>query len=569
MKELRRSMQVSLALLLAAMLWSCATAPDPAMPETSEVSGADDAAVPRAVMVPAVAAGSAVFSADETLRTGFATRHAHFQPVDWAQIPGWREDDLDGALDAFRRSCVPLARREMWRGVCARVADTESGTAAMRSFFEREFEPYEVRNADRSREGVITGYYEPLIAGRSTREGAFVIPVYGLPSDLLTVDMRQMPKSQRNAEVPARIVGSRVVPVLDGTLAPYTLKFGDMHPGVLDKRIRVRVAGDRIEPYPSRAEIEREGLRHARVLAWVDNAAALYSMQIQGSGRIRLEDGRTLRLAYAEQNGHPFRPPLRVKTRGVGGSWIFARGLDIDFDAAVDDAEPGSTDSGQSPLTRGTSRSTAVADAEVERLVEALASGQVLGEVVGTTPPAAAHSRLPSAAQPSEALSMSADAVMRFPQPSAAMLAAISSDPSYVFFRPIPDGPEGPPGALGVPLTAGRSVAVDPRVTPLGAPIFISTTGPGGRGALNQLVMAQDTGGAIRGAVRADYFWGLGSNAFARAARMKERGHVWLLLPRGLELAVRDSMLRTRGSAPGMASECLVPDEEFCVEDIE
>jgi 3D (Asp-Asp-Asp) domain-containing protein len=112
------------------------------------------------------------------------------------------------------------------------------------------------------------------------------------------------------------------------------------------------------------------------------------------------------------------------------------------------------------------------------------------------------------------------------------MLSAISADPSYVFFREIPDGPEGPIGALGVPLTAGRSVAVDPRTTPLGYPVFVSTSQPGRKGKLNRLVMAQDTGGAIRGAVRADYFWGFGADAYAQAARMKESGRMWLMLDR-------------------------------------
>ncbi|MGO4781247.1 3D domain-containing protein, partial [Lysobacter sp. 2RAB21] len=86
-------------------------------------------------------------------------------------------------------------------------------------------------------------------------------------------------------------------------------------------------------------------------------------------------------------------------------------------------------------------------------------------------------------------------------------------DPSYVFFRSSGDGPEGPIGALGVPLTAGRSLAVDPRSTPLGSPVFISTKEPAGSGPLRRLMFAQDTGGAIRGSVRGDLFWGFGDSA--------------------------------------------------------
>jgi membrane-bound lytic murein transglycosylase A len=138
-----------------------------------------------------------------------------------------------------------------------------------------------------------------------------------------------------------------------------------------------------------------------------------------------------------------------------------------------------------------------------------------------------------------------------------------SSDPSYVFFRQIPDGDGGPIGALGVPLTPGRSVAVDPRTTPLGYPVFISTAGPSS--TVNRLMLAQDTGGAIRGAVRADYFWGFGAGAGERASRMKENGRMWLLVPRGLELAAGTGVL-TRGAGGVSDAECVVPDPELCVE---
>ena len=104
-------------------------------------------------------------------------------------------------------------------------------------------------------------------------------------------------------------------------------------------------------------------------------------------------------------------------------------------------------------------------------------------------------------------------------------------DPSYVFFRRIGDGPEGPIGALGVPLTAERSIAIDPRSVPLGAPVFLATTRPNINKPLNRLVMAQDTGSAIKGAVRADYFWGFGKEAGEQAGRMKQSGRMWLLLP--------------------------------------
>ena len=107
----------------------------------------------------------------------------------------------------------------------------------------------------------------------------------------------------------------------------------------------------------------------------------------------------------------------------------------------------------------------------------------------------------------------------------------LNANPSYVFFREVPNTPGGPAGALGVPLTAERSIAVDPRAVPLGAPVFLATTQPNSSRPLNRLVMAQDTGGAIKGAVRADFFWGFGKEAGEQAGRMKQAGRMWVLLP--------------------------------------
>jgi membrane-bound lytic murein transglycosylase A len=138
-------------------------------------------------------------------------------------------------------------------------------------------------------------------------------------------------------------------------------------------------------------------------------------------------------------------------------------------------------------------------------------------------------------------------------------------DPSYVFFREIADSPDGPIGALGVPLTAGRSVAVDPRITPLGSPLFLSTTDPKTDGSLNRLVMAQDTGGAIRGALRADYFFGFGPGAGDLANRMKTEGRLWLLLPKSFRPSAGMLAGQTR-STTTLPAECVVPDSEFCAD---
>jgi membrane-bound lytic murein transglycosylase A len=116
------------------------------------------------------------------------------------------------------------------------------------------------------------------------------------------------------------------------------------------------------------------------------------------------------------------------------------------------------------------------------------------------------------------------------------LAALLDENPSYVFFRELPATADGPPGALNVPLTAGRSVAVDPRAVPLGAPVFLSTTWPNASDPLQRLMVAQDTGGAIKGGVRADFYWGSGDEAGVQAGRMRQRGKLWVLLPVGFAL---------------------------------
>jgi membrane-bound lytic murein transglycosylase A len=110
----------------------------------------------------------------------------------------------------------------------------------------------------------------------------------------------------------------------------------------------------------------------------------------------------------------------------------------------------------------------------------------------------------------------------------------MNGNPSYVFFKEIPNSGTGPIGTLGVPLTAERSIAVDARVIPLGVPVFLSTTFPGSDKPLNRLMVAQDTGGAIAGGVRVDFYWGFGDEAGAIAGRMKQQGMKWVLLPNGV-----------------------------------
>ncbi len=354
---------------------------------------------------------------------------ARFVAADWAAVPGWFDDDVAAAWPAFRVGCPALvaapATRPTWERTCKLSSAVDVAAAgAVRAFFQEHFTPYAVRAADGRDTGLVTGYYEPLLAGSRVRTSRFAIPLYAVPDDLLTVDL------------------------------------ASLHPELKDKRVRARVDGRRVVPYWQRAEIgDGRAPVAGRELVWVENPVEAFFLEIQGSGRVVLADGSVLRVGYADQNGHPYRSIGRVLV-----------------------------DRGELPLER--------------------ASMQGIRDWGRRNP-----DKLP---------------------------ALLNENPSVVFFREVPPPPpgsleaaiDGPFGTLGVPLLRERTIAVDARSIPLGAPVFLATTHPLSSRPLRRLVMAQDTGGAIRGAVRADYFWGFGDAAGREAGRMRQEGRMWLLWPK-------------------------------------
>jgi membrane-bound lytic murein transglycosylase A len=304
----------------------------------------------------------------------------------------------------------------------------------------------------------------------------------------------------------------------------YALDLSTITRDTLDRKVRLRTEGRQLRPYYTREEIETKGAPNAKVLAFVSSATALYEMQIQGSGRIRLASGEVVRVAYAEQNGQPFRPTLAKAANGKDRTAVKTRGGGIELELDDGDDDEGAATDTSVIRTRGFT------------LARPVASGPVV--VPGRNVAGAKGSGI--------------------------------QDPSYVFFKEAAAAiGAGPVGAFGVPLSAGRSNAVDPRSTPLGYPVFVSTRAPGTGAPMQRLTIAQDTGGAIRGAVRADYFFGNGQQAATNARRMKERGQLWILLPRGLAVAAAaTSSIRTRGAAVGDdLPQCLVPEEGSCVDD--
>ena len=340
------------------------------------------------------------------------------KPTGWEQLPGWRHDDLAQVWPALLQTCNGLRANAAWVLPCkaANSLAAPPDAEAARNFFQEYFQPWQSTQADGSQEGLITGYYEPLLKGSRSASAKYRFPLYGPPDDLLVVDLSAL------------------------------------YPELKNLRLRGRLQGNKVVPYWNRAEIEN-GVAPIRgkELVWVDDPVELFFLQVQGSGRVRFENGEIMRVGYADQNGHPYRSI---------GKWLVENG-ELTLDKA---------------------------------------SMQGIKDWGRRNP-----ERLP---------------------------ALLNANPSYVFFRELVNHTSGPLGALGVPLTAERSVAIDPRAVPLGAPLWLVTTRPNSSEPLTRLVMAQDTGGAIRGNVRADFFWGFGEEAGKLAGAMKQKGRIWVLLPK-------------------------------------
>ncbi|HET7201473.1 MAG TPA: murein transglycosylase A, partial [Burkholderiales bacterium] len=329
-----------------------------------------------------------------------APRVNPLEAVEFGALPGWQDGEQAAAWPALLASCQALRWRELWRGACVRAMDLRLPTDdEARRFLEDNFVPWRLANPDGTLDGLITGYYEPVLRGSRTRIAPFLYPLYAPPDDLLTID-----------------------------LSP-------TNPDLRGMRLRGRLEGKRVVPYYSRAEIARGAAPVAgKEILWVDDPIEAFFLQVQGSGRIQLPGGETLRVGYADQNGYPFQSI---------GRYLVEHG----------------------ELKLG------------EASMQAIKSW--------------------AAANPQRVQEL------------------LDQNPSFVFFRELPhiDPAGGPIGAFGVPLVPGRSVAVDPRYVPLGAPVFLVTTFPASATPLTRLVLAQDAGGAIRNPVRADFFWGSGAEA--------------------------------------------------------
>jgi membrane-bound lytic murein transglycosylase A len=363
--------------------------------------------------------------APTTLAPGAVQPVPKFEPVDWSKLPGWREDSITEAWPALLASCASSRMPADWREACDALRPVaQSDVGAQRRALESTLSAWRIttrapgRKGKAAKSGLITGYYEPVLNGARTRGGKYQTPLYAVPDDLLTIEL------------------------------------GDLYPALKGERVRGKLQGRRVVPYPDRAQLVDGKALTGKELVWVDSAIDAFFLQIQGSGRVQLTDGTTVRLAYADVNGQPYR--------AIGRQLVASGDLTLEQ-----------------------------------------ATAQGIRQWLADHPERQAE--------------------------------VMNSNPSVVFFREekITDAALGPRGSLGVPLTPGRSAAIDARVLPLGAALFLATTHPVTGAPMQRLVVGQDTGGAIRGAIRADVFFGLGAEAGDMAGRMRSDGQLWLLWPRG------------------------------------
>jgi membrane-bound lytic murein transglycosylase A len=356
---------------------------------------------------------------------------ATFEPVPFSELPGWEGDDQLAAFRAFLRSAPALGgSADVASGAGAddaplvavarrAVADQDDIRTRdqARAFFERHFAPHRVVHDGAG--GLLTGYYEPVLAGARAPEGPFRIPVYRRPPDLENL----VREEERGARA--------------------------------DGLTHARRTADGLAPYPTRAEIEEGALSGQGLeLVWMADPVDTFFMHIQGSGRIRFPDGRTIRIAYDGKNGHPYTSVGRVL-----------------IDAGHFTPE----------------------EMTLAALKTWLAADPVRGR------------------------------------------ETMRENRSFVFFRELANEADGPLGARGIPLSDGRSLAVDTGFHALGTPVYVSapTLSPwDGAPGFERLMIAQDVGSAIRGPERGDIYFGSGDEAGRLAGATKHPGCFFVLRPR-------------------------------------
>ena len=351
--------------------------------------------------------------------------------VSFNQLNGWNNDDFKQVISVFSKNCVSIANNKNeflyssqikiktadYQEICRKFTGKNIKTSAqMKKFLEDEFYPYAISD-ENNPEGKFTSYYEAEIYASFEKTDKYKYPIYGKPSDLVEINLRDFDENLPNM----RLVG--------------------------------RVKDGKFIPYYNRREIEKNGIK-APVIMWGNDLVDIHFMQIQGSAIAHMSDGSDLRVGYADNNGHKFR--------GIGGILISKKMIDSK-------------------------------DASMVKIREWLRNN---------------------------------------PEKAADLMA---ENERFIFQR-LSDS-DGPLGAMGVPLTAGRSIAVDNNYIPLGAVMWLDTYSPDKKD-ITKVVFAQDIGSAIKGVVRGDYFWGHGEDALKEAGRMNSKGKYYILAPKKSGLKV-------------------------------
>lgn len=352
----------------------------------------------------------------------FVAGDVRLSPSQFADLPATRDEDWEQALKAFQVSCTNMQHHSLWREACRNAQGMPQGLA--RAFFEGNFELWKVSARDSQSgffidKGLMTGYFEPILRASRVRHGIYQYPIYGVPDDLITVEL------------------------------------DSIHPQLKGLRLRGKLQGRKLVPYDDRKGIaSRKDLEKKHVICWADDPVEAFFLQIQGSGRVLLDNGSLLRIGYADQNGHPYRSL---------GAWLIEN----------------------AGLTRD--------EMSMQRIKQWVRDN---------------------------------------PQRRQELLNA---NPNFVFFaeRTGYSDDQGPVGAQGVPLTPLASVAVDRRYWKLGVPFVTAASQSMPAMQFVRPVIAQDTGGAIKGVLRFDYFWGLGNEAGNRAGSQKSDVSAWVMVPKG------------------------------------
>src|SRR4051812_30844397 len=397
------------------------------------------------------------------LELPFQINGGQYAPVAWSRIAGWSEDDHLAAYNAFRVSCRPISAQRTppadpkalgtsLRDPCqiARGLELSDGLKA-KAFFEGHFLPLRISRLGEG-EGFVTGYYEPIVDGSRTENEVYKVPVYRRPSNLFVRGTTQSSAGLPNKGQVFRKIGRR-----------------------------------KLVPYYDRGEIE-DGVIAGRGLeiCYLKEQTDLLFSQIQGSARVSLDDGSTVRINYDAHNGYPY---------------------------------------------------TAVGRILIERNIipKDQMSMQKIREWMEENP-------------------NEADELRR-------------QNKSYVFFREVQlSDKDEAVGAQGVPLTPGRSIAVDKSLHVYGTPFFIEGQLPieseTSKTPFHRLMVAQDTGSAIGGPGRADLYFGAGVDAGKVAGRLKSNMRFVMLVPKSLDPAARGRRMPVPDERPSEKIAKLFPQTD-------